>query len=143
MSPAGFQERLARSSKIAGSVGANARTSRSAGRLAPDADRRALRHLAFELARSAPADMGDGLVLDWLEDVVKVLDSGEPPEPSSAIARRISARARIALAPSSGYWRCQAHGGCLRLHDHRRPPLSPPCSTPIIAVSLSGHHRQR
>jgi len=47
--------------------------------LAPDADRRALRHFAFELARSVPAEPGTGLVLDWLEDVVKALDSVEPP----------------------------------------------------------------
>jgi len=54
--------------------------------LAPDADRRALRHFAFELARSAPAEPGDGLVLDWLEDVVKALDSGEPPERATPIS---------------------------------------------------------
>ena len=34
----------------------------------------------------ASADTGDGLVLDWLEDVVKVLDSGEPSKRPSSVA---------------------------------------------------------
>jgi len=55
--------------------------------LAPDADRRALRHYAFDLARSVPSGAGDGLVLDWLEDVVKALDSVEPADRSAPISQ--------------------------------------------------------
>jgi phosphatidylserine/phosphatidylglycerophosphate/cardiolipin synthase-like enzyme len=87
MSPQDFQERLARTFE-------DRRLSRGecqdlqnvlAG-LAPDADRRALRHFAFELARNAPADSGDGLVLDWLEDVVKALDAVESSDRSAPIS---------------------------------------------------------
>jgi len=87
MSPQDFQERLARTLEDRRlSRGERQDFQKVLTELAPDADRRALRRFAFELARSAPADTGDGLVFDWLEDVVKVLDSGEPSELPSPIA---------------------------------------------------------
>src|SRR4051794_18833663 len=47
-------------------------------RLGPAADRQAIRHRAFELARAALGQEGDRAVLDWLEDVVKALREAEP-----------------------------------------------------------------
>jgi mitochondrial cardiolipin hydrolase len=87
MSPQDFQERLARTFEDRRlSRGERQDLQSVLAGLAPDADRRALRHFAFELARSVPAEPGDGLVLDWLEDVVKALDSVEPPDRSAPVS---------------------------------------------------------
>ena len=87
MSPQDFQERLARTLEDRRlSRGERQDLQKILAELAPDVDRRSLRHFAFELARLASADTGDGLVLDWLEDVVKVLDSGEPPKRPASVA---------------------------------------------------------
>ena len=87
MSPQDLQERLARTFESRQfSRGDRQDFQKALAECMPDADRRALRHFAFELARSAPADMGVGLVLGWLEDVVKVLDPGEPSKLPSPLA---------------------------------------------------------
>ncbi len=87
MSPQDVQERLARSLEDRRlSRGERQDLQKVLAGLAPDADRRALRHFAFELARSVPAEPGDSLVLDWLEDVVKALDSVEPPDRSAPVS---------------------------------------------------------
>jgi mitochondrial cardiolipin hydrolase len=87
MSPQDFQERLARTFEDRRlSRGERQDLQNVLAGLASDADRRALRHFAFELARSVPAEPGDGLVLDWLEDVVKALDSVEPPDRSAPVS---------------------------------------------------------
>lgn len=82
-----FQERLVRSLEDGRlSRGKRQYLQKALAGLVPDADRRALRHFAFEMARSAPADTGNGHVLDWLEDVVKLLDSDDAPERTSPVA---------------------------------------------------------
>jgi len=87
MSPQEIQARLVRSFEARRlSRGERQDLQEAMADLAPDADRRALRHFAFELARSAPVDAGENHVLDWLEDVVKALDWVEPPERSAPIS---------------------------------------------------------
>ena len=54
--------------------------------LGPGVDREAIRARAFEIARSALARPEDGLVLDWLEDVVKAIREKTLEGPSLAEA---------------------------------------------------------
>jgi len=84
MSPQDFQERLARTFEDRRlSRGERQDLQKVLAELAPDTDRRALRQFAFELVRSVPAEPGGGLVLDWLEDVVKALEPVEAPDRSA------------------------------------------------------------
>jgi len=54
--------------------------------IAPDADRQALRRFAFATARAALVDTRDGLVLDWLEDILKVLEPSGPAKAPTSFA---------------------------------------------------------
>ncbi len=49
--------------------------------LKPGADRNFIRHQAFERARDALGQAGDRPVLDWLEDVLKVVGKDAPTAP--------------------------------------------------------------
>ena len=87
MSPQEIQEQLARSLEDRRvSRGERQDLQKALAELAPGVDRRALLRLAFELARTSPGKMGDGLVLDWLEDVVKALEPSLSSVPSSPVA---------------------------------------------------------
>jgi len=87
MTPQELQDRLARTLEDRRlSRGERQDLRRILAELSPNADHRALRQFAFELARAAPVDTANGHVLDWLEDVVKVLEGGEPSETSSPLS---------------------------------------------------------
>jgi hypothetical protein len=121
MSPQDVQERLARSLEDRRlSRGERQDLQKVLAGLAPDADRRALCHFAFELARSVPAEPGDGLVLEWLEDVVKALDSVEPPDRSAPVSEAFfQSGGGLPSRHHPADAECKAHGGHLCLHDHR------------------------
>jgi len=88
MSPQNFQERLARTFEDRRlSRGERQDLQKALAELTPDTDRRALRHFAFDLARSVPAEPGDSHVLDWLEDVVKALEPVESPDQSAPVSQ--------------------------------------------------------